>query len=246
MDVTLDRFRALARSSPWRWQALRFELDGRDRSEPLRAWCRRPNDLRVETLDGRLVQVQRDQPPGSTGWMAFGDARGSWSTQRTWPADVAPELDSDGLVRVRPDSFAVEYDAFFHEDYRWVAMLDPAELADGNGPDAGPAVSVDALRAVEHHGRSAWEAELRPTDDYWPRCSCCELLDSRESARLRVEEGGHEDPVDRVYPERHRVRLDVGTGVCVLTEELGGTTPGVVHDLRILGVDESLPDALFT
>ena len=203
--------------------------------------------MRVETLDGRLLEVQRDQPPGSTGWMEIGGARESWSTVRQWPGETRPEFDGDGLVRVRPDGFEVEYDAFLYRDYRWVAMLDPAELANGNGPEAGSPVDLDSLREIEHHGRPAWEAVLRPTSDYWPRCSCCELLYSLESARLRAEEGWHEDPSsDTAYPDRHRVRLDLETGVCVLTEELGGTAPGVVHDLRILGVDETLADTLFS
>jgi hypothetical protein len=48
-----------------------------------------------------------------------------------------------------------------------------------------------------------------------------------------------------VYPEAYRVRLDVGTGVCVSTEEIGGLTPGRGHDLRIEAVDEPMDDALF-
>jgi hypothetical protein len=41
------------------------------------------------------------------------------------------------------------------------------------------------------------------------------------------------------------VRLDVETGVCVLTEEIGGPTPGKGHDLRIEAVDEPMDDGLF-
>ena len=41
------------------------------------------------------------------------------------------------------------------------------------------------------------------------------------------------------------MRLDVGTGVCVLTEEVGGLTPGAGHDLRIEAVDEPMDDDLF-
>ena len=47
------------------------------------------------------------------------------------------------------------------------------------------------------------------------------------------------------YPDAFRVRLDVGTGVCVRTEQIGGLTPGAGHDVRIEAVDEPMPDDLF-
>ena len=47
------------------------------------------------------------------------------------------------------------------------------------------------------------------------------------------------------YPEAFRVRLDVGTGVCVLTKEIGGLTPGAGHEVRMEAVDEPMDDELF-
>jgi hypothetical protein len=123
------------------------------------------------------------------------------------------------------------------QDYRWVAALDPYELADG--VDDEPGVAVHDLRAVTHHGRPAWEAVLVPTAAYEPRCGCCPLLRSRESDLL---EGL---PLLPEYAEAHRVRLDVETGVCVLTTEVGGPSPGAGHDTVLLGVDEPAPDTLF-
>jgi hypothetical protein len=49
-----DDFAALARSSPWRWTTLRFTARWPSdpwRSQELRAWLRRPDRLRVETVD---------------------------------------------------------------------------------------------------------------------------------------------------------------------------------------------------
>jgi len=46
------------------------------------------------------------------------------------------------------------------------------------------------------------------------------------------------------WPDAYRVRLDLGTGACVLTEEIGGL-PGKRHDLRIEAVDEAMTDDLF-
>ena len=55
--VTAEDFAALGRASPWRWDTLRFTLHwtgtgAAEPAEPVRAWLRRPSDLRVETLDG--------------------------------------------------------------------------------------------------------------------------------------------------------------------------------------------------
>jgi len=37
----------------------------------------------------------------------------------------------------------------------------------------------------------------------------------------------------------------VATGVCVFTQEVGGTHAGNGHDLRLEAVDEPMPDELF-
>ncbi len=157
-----------------------------------------------------------------------------------------PPLRPDGLVAERPDDPLLTYDDPMHESYHWVAMLDPAELADGLDRQSGnraPAVVVDSVRAVEHAGRPAWEAVVVPEAAYEPRCGCCPLLRTREVDLL--EYADRPEHVLAAYPHAFRVRLDVGTGVCVLTEEVGGLTPGAGHDLRIEAVDEPMDDALF-
>jgi hypothetical protein len=133
-----------------------------------------------------------------------------------------------------------------YQDYFWVAMLDPVEFADGRDPDGapmGPALLLDDVHEVEHAGRLAWETVARTTPAYDPRCGCCPLLRSREVDLVEFRD--HPDHVLRAYPEAYRVRLDVGTGVCVLTEEIGGLSPGKGHDLRIEAVDEPMVDRLF-
>jgi hypothetical protein len=194
-----ESFAALARSSPARWSTVRFTERRRLRGlvRDVRAWVRRPDLLRVETLDGTLLQVVR-QPP-----------------QR------------------RPDGQAV--DAPMFQDYFWVAMLDPVELSAG--------VVVDAVTEVQHAGRPAWEAVVRTMPDYEPRCGCCSLLRSLE---VDVREYGPRSPhVLDEYPGAHRVRLDVGTGICVLTEQLGGPSPGQGHELRIEADNSPMEDSLF-
>ncbi len=233
---TPDSFAALARSSPWRWSTLRFTVRrgvGGGRPDVVRAWLRRPDVVRVETLDGELLQVVREPPQ---------QVRASLP----WPSSAdEPVRRPDGLVAERAPGFF--FDAPMFEDYRWVAMLDPVELADGrdhvSGDPARPALVVDAVTEVEHAGRPAWEAVVRTTPVYEPRCGCCPLLRSREVDLLEFAD--HPENILSAYPDAYRVRLDVGTGVCVSTEELGGLTPGAGHDLRIEAVDEPMAEDLF-
>lgn len=234
-----DDFRALARSSPWRWSTLRFTVrwPGHQwRTEPVRAWLRRPDRLRVETLGGDLLQVVVEGGARVAGLGAGGGA----TVTHPWPADgTAPVRRSDGLVAVRPAD--LPYDAPMFQSYDWVAMLDPVELADGRDPQtgepAGPGLEIGAVTEVRHGGRPAWEALARTTPHYEPRCGCCPLLRSPDVDRR--EYGALRGP----YPDGHRVRLDVQTGVCVLADDPQALGTG--HDLRIEAVDEPMGDALF-
>jgi hypothetical protein len=246
-------FAALARSSPWRWTTLRFTVRWPGdpwRSQTLRAWLRRPDQLRVETVDGALVQVVHETPQ-RVGVVTLGgnhdpEIRPWWTAQNA----PHPPRRADGLVTARPDRFFSDfsYDAPMYRDYFWVAMLDPVELADGRSPDADtslPGTELNAVTEVQHAGRRAWEALVRPTPAYEPRCSCCSLLRSREVDLAEAEAGAGENVVLAQYPEAYRVRLDVATGVCVLTEPIGSSAPVFGHELRIEAVDEPMADHLF-
>ena len=238
-----DSFAALARSSPWRWTTLRFAGRGLPdaRSAPVRAWLRRPDLLRVETLGGELLQVVREAGPTLSDVLTVGGSRVAWPP----PDALTPVFREDGLVDLRPGD-RWSYDAPMYQNYRWVAMLDPLELADGidRESDASvPALVVDAVTEVEHAGRPAWEAVVRTTPAYEPRCGCCPLLRTRAIDLL--EYADYPDHVLSAYPDAYRVRLDLGTGVCVATADLGGLTPGHGHDLRSEAVDEPMDDTLF-
>lgn len=240
-------FAALARSSPWRWSTLRFtdRRAGPRARDTVRAWLRRPDALRVETVGGALVQVVRERRQ-QVGVLSISGGHGQ---HVPWPRDPeapTPEFRPDGLVDARPATWELSYDAPMYQDYFWVAMLDPVELADGGDwgdRDAGTALDVDEVAEVDHFGRPAWEAVVRPTEDYEPRCGCCPLLRTR---RIDVLEYGAEGPqLLAAYPEAFRVRLDVGTGVCVQTEEIGGLAPGAGHVVWVEAVDEPMDDDLF-
>lgn len=244
---------ALARSSPWRWSTLRFTVrwsGSAGDTQPLRAWLRRPDRLRVETTDGALQQVVHESP-AEVGVFTFNGEPPYTATLPWWtdPAAPRPRLRADGLVTVRPDGFSeVSYDAPMYQNYFWVAMLDPVELADGQSADAEtsmPGTEIDTVTEVEHAGYPAWEAIVRPTPAYDPRCTCCPLLRSREVDLAEAEAGAGDEVVLDEYPEAYRIRLDVGTGVCVLTEPIGGSASCSGHELWIEAVDEQMPDELF-
>lgn len=240
-----DTFTALARSSPWRWSTLRFTV--RWPGDPwhttaVRAWLRRPDALRVETLDGELLQAGR----ASRSRVGLLSPEGGGAVAEPWPSDPgapAPRWRADGLVAERP--WGLSLDDPMYRNYFWVAMLDPAELADPS-LDAEPGEAPLLLSPVVgtgHGGRPAWEAVVRTTPAYEPRCGCCSLLRSRE-----VDLAEYDDDAAHLLatcPESHRVRLDVQTGVCVLTEAIGGEVAGRGHDLRIEAVDEPMADDLF-
>jgi hypothetical protein len=238
-------FAALARSSPWLWSTLRFTVirgPERERSAPVRARLRRPDLLRVETPGGELLQIVREAGPA----VAVLTPGGGRPVRLSWGGAPEPARRPDGLVDRRPGDRWTCYDAPMYQDYRWVAMLDPVELADGMDRDTGatvPALVVDDVTEVEHAGRPAWEAVVRTTPAYEPRCGCCPLLRSREVDLIEYRD--HPANLLAVYPEAHRVRLDVGTGVCVSTEEIGGLSPGRGHDVRIEAVGEPMADDLF-
>ncbi|TDE95980.1 hypothetical protein EXU48_06965 [Occultella glacieicola] len=263
-----EDFRALARSSPWRWRTVRFtaQWSGPFAGEPVRSWIERPDRIRVEALDGQVRLDERQDPGPSVGFLVAFDEAALADEPRladpgyraTLTADVRRDaeearrearagdpagavLDEQGLVRRRlTDRF--DHDAPMYQTYHWVAMLDPVELADGQfdqddpdhlaamtaGEKVPPGTVIDEVRVVEHEGRPAWEAVLRTTAAYDPRCSCCALLpcevvDLADDWRKR--EGD--------YPDAYRVRLDVGTGICVYSEEIGGERAGTGHSLRI-------------
>lgn len=220
-------FRNLCRSSPWKWQSLRFEY----RDEPLndspapapplvRAWLRRPGALRLETPDGHVLH-------STTGINDSKDGIYVSATRKSWllpPHLVTPVYDGQGLVRRRPEA-AYGEPAFGNG--RLSAALDPVELA-GNAPvplefpGSNPVEILD-LRHLEHGGRPAVEAVVAPTAAYRPVDPAAPLC----------------------LPGRNRVRLDCATGICLASQSLESGTDQYGHWLRIIAMDEYMLDDLF-
>jgi hypothetical protein len=237
MQPTVDTFRALARSSPWRWRTLHFTRRG-DLGE-VEAWLRRPGQLVVRLADGS--EEYASGAPYSVSRVAVRATNEGVAADDAWvdvDPDPQPTFRPDGLVAERPEDYHIEHGDPMWHNYTWTAMLDPEELSHD--------VALDDLRADEIGGRAVWRARARPEEGYDPRCGCCPLLWSEIAALAE-----YADEPDRLaqfaargYPEAHEVALDVRTGVVVALEPVGGTREDLAFTVEIHEVDADL-DAVF-
>lgn len=231
-------FLHLCRSSPWRWQSLRFEAhqmlpeSNTDQAEisrhpvadllpPTMNWLRRPGALRVETLEGQVL-FRSLKVNESKELLFISGNRKSWLLA---PGLTYPVYDDDGLVMRRPEAL---YGEPSYGDARFAAALDPVELA-GSEPiplerwPFGNPAKIEDLAMIEHQGRPCVEAVLTPNYSYQPTFKDAPLL----------------------FPGRTAVLIDLGTGICVASQSLDGPTRGAGHWLVLHGIDEYMLDDLF-
>lgn len=231
---TVDTFRHLCRSSPWRWQSLRFELhrkfpaangsgenpDTADTAAALKCWVRRPGALRVETLEGTLLASTTKINESRDSLFISGN-RKPWLLP---PSLVNPVRDGNGFVVRRPEAL---YGEPAYGSGRFSAALDPVELAgDRPVPLEAPFANVaeiSDIAPVSHQGREAVEAVLTPNASYRPTFADAPLL----------------------FPGRTAVRIDLETGICVASQSLDGETAGAGHWMVLMGIDEYMLDDLF-
>lgn len=248
---SLSQSRGLARSSPWRWRALAFALR------------RRPLGWPEERLAGRLVrgvgltevwpdgmeEFQASEPETYLSFSAGATRSDAFITRwKLYGWQVPVDRDADGFVVRRPLAWMAEDPMW--QDYQFVALLDPVELADGESVDPGdddadppPALDLHRTDATVRAGRETWWAEVTPRPEYVPRCGCCPLLFGRVSEDLEARAGGprvlDREP-DLVYATSYLVGLDVQTGICVHVEHLDGSHVGSGFSLDVLGVDDDV------
>ena len=238
VQVDADSFRALARSSPWRWRTLHFTNRDRRFAE-VEAWVRRPGELLVRTPDGSEYGVNGLPYTYSSVIVSTGGPVPDLPPHRL-PHEVAPVYRPDGLVAERPDH-DVDYDDPMWQSYSWVAMLDPVELSEH--------VRVEDPREELVGGRPAWRARLVAEPGYLPRCggNCCELLYSEAGLMSDFGDDPSRVPEDwrgRHYPDAYDVALDVQTGVVVRCLPLGGEEDAPWLENDILEVDADLDAVL--
>ncbi len=236
MQPTVDSFRALARSSPWRWTTLHFRHRS-DHPGACEAWLRRPGQLLVRRPTGEEKHVS-GVPYSISRLMVSSSPEGGPTIDLGPEPELPPVFRADGLVASRPANWYLEHSDPMWGNYSWPAMLDPDELSHH--------VEVSDLREVEVAGRPAWRADLRALPGYDPRCggNCCELLYSE--AGLRADFPDPEDVPEslrgRIYPDNYDVALDVQTGVVVRCLPVGGADGASWLENDILGVDEDLDE----
>lgn len=195
VPLTEDTFRALARSSPWRFSALHFTWRTRDDGD-IECWLHRPGWLRVRDADGDRV------------------IRGEAATD-----DPKPVLRADGLVESRPRAHTHEIDDPMWNNYLFVSMLDPEELSADvalsdlrSEPRAGR--ETWWARAVPEEG---YEPRCGCCPLLWSRVT--DWFEYGDGAP------GWEPPAGTVYPEAYDVALDVATGIVVQLSPVGGSRP---------------------
>ena len=249
------RWRGLARSSPWRWRELAFTLHRRARGVGNRGEVRveavltRPHRLRTRVDDGPWDSVDFARPTRERLVLSGPGGSRGWSEPEPWPWELPVELDADGFVRDRPAETSMAQDPMW-QDYLWVAMLDPHELADGDlwrgvdGNELGdlaaevpPGTVLRDLASSERHGRPTWWAVVSPTGAYDPRCTCCALLWGDIARALLAQEGGPPVTDDPDPTTEWLVGLDVETGVVVSLEALDGSGAGDGFTVDIASVD---------
>lgn len=233
LQANAATMRNIARSSPWRWNTLRFRFEWLDPNadagsltalESFNAWLRRPGALRVEDANGNLL---RNSPNinDSRDLLYTSGSRKPWLLP---PLLTYPVYDDAGYVLRRPEA---AYGEPSFEFAPFSAALDPVELAgDHPVPMEFPFANVTEISRVEFIdflGRPSITAELRPNVSYKP------------STRLLA----------LVHPQGSRIVIDLATSICVLSQpiefdpSLRARNGGFL--IRLLGVDEYMLDELF-
>ncbi|MGU3438452.1 hypothetical protein ACNHUS_36265 [Actinomycetes bacterium M1A6_2h] len=126
---SVEQFRRLAQSSPWRWKTVELEFVPPRHTGPVHAWIRRPGSLRVENADGQIDELAISATPFASTMVVDSDGE-SRQPEARWAAETTPTYDADGLVSALPseaDSWLVDWDDPFYENYQWTQCSTPSK-----------------------------------------------------------------------------------------------------------------------
>ncbi len=229
LQPTPDLFRGLARSSPWRWRALAFDLQRRPVHGPehaVHATVERGVGLEVRLADG---ERHRDAAARiRAGWSEVGTGRhGILELPFAWELPV--DVDAFGFVVRRPAT-ATSEDPMW-QDYQWVAMLDPVELADGSVHGRCPTPVWAQVRMTSRPPRSTCTASTR-------RCGTGGTPGGPRSRPARsTRRGARAVHCSSTTPRPRSSRSTSRPGCACTSSTSTATTPVVGFSMRIRSVD---------
>lgn len=255
-----ERFRDLCRSSPWKWQSLRFELSWRLPST---------DPLVVQPSTGPPVAgphtapLPHTDPPDQTDGPTRTAGAGPLRCWLRRPHALRVET-ADGILLHSTTGINDSKDSLFTSGRRKPWLL-PAYLVTPVYDDDGLVRRrPEAAYGEPTYGDPRFAALLDPVElagsapvplDF-PFANVAEAgpvtvverdgrtgLESILSANVSYRPSFAQAPL--LYPGRTAIRIDASTGVCVASQSLDGPTSGAGHSLDILAVDEYMLDDLF-
>ncbi|MCY0904921.1 hypothetical protein [Arthrobacter sp. H14-L1] len=259
MTAGAEHFRDLCRSSPWKWQSLRFELRFRRPPEsvgaldqpPSQAALADPPDPGVAAdADPRDVAAAAQADPPVNCWVRRPQALRVEAPEGTLLYSTTGINDSkDGLFisgRRKPWLLPAHLVTPVYDDDGLVrrrpeAAYGEPRFGDGRFPALLDPVELAGDRPVPLDYPFANVAEPGPIEhvEHEGRPALESILTPNHTYLPTIP--GH--PL--LYPGRTAIRIDAGTGVCVASQSLDGPTAGAGHWLKVLGVDEYMLDDLF-
>ncbi|MBG0738274.1 hypothetical protein IV500_02355 [Paeniglutamicibacter antarcticus] len=259
MTAAAEQFRDLCRSSPWKWQSLRFELRFR-RAPGFAGTLDRPisQGAVADLLDPAVAAESDRQDPAATAeeeapvncWVRRPHALRVEALDGTMLYSTTGINDSkDGLFisgRRKPWLLPAHLVTPVYDDDGLVrrrpeAAYGEPRFGDGRFPALLDPVELAGDRPVPLDYPFANVTEPGPIEqvEHEGRPALESILTANHTYLPTIP--GH--PL--LFPGRTAIRIDAGTGVCVASQSLDGPTAGAGHWLKVLGVDEYMLDDLF-
>jgi hypothetical protein len=264
-----ELFRCLCRSSPWKWETLRFEVFAHDPAVHATDDAETSDTATVN--DGGATAASDTSavstaPAGSTASGATTADDGTGSGLRAWtrrPSALRVET-TDGRLLFSTTGINDSKGGFYVSATRKSWLLPPQLVTPVYNDINLVRRRPEAAYGEPVFGNGRWSAMLDPVELAGnapvsfevPYANVVEILslaevdyNGRKALEAVVSPNRTYKPFDPAHPllgpGRSLVRIDWQTGVCVSAAALDGPDAGSGHTLRILGVDEYMLDDLF-